>query len=58
MRLGLTGTDVQLWEAVDVAALDLAERLAGGPGAPPGTIEYLINGAWTTQRPIDCTGVR
>jgi hypothetical protein len=51
VRLGETGTDAQLWRTMDVAALDLAGQLAGGPGAPAGTIQYLINGNWVDQRP-------
>lgn len=51
VRLGLTGTDTGLWRAMDQAALDLAEQFAGGPGAPPGTIQYLIGGNWTGQKP-------
>jgi hypothetical protein len=50
VRLGLTRTDVQLWQTMDTAAFDLAEALAGGPGAA-GNIEYLVNGQWVGQRP-------
>ncbi|HET9653868.1 MAG TPA: GMC oxidoreductase [Kineosporiaceae bacterium] len=51
VRLGLTGTDAALWATMDVAALDLAETMAGGPGAPAGSIQYLVNGNWVAQRP-------
>ena len=48
---GDTGRDADLWHTMDVAALDLAEQLAGGPGAPAGTIQYLVNGNWASQKP-------
>jgi hypothetical protein len=51
VRLGRTGTDTQLWQTMDVAALDVAQQLAGGAGAPAGTIQYLIQGTWVDQPP-------
>jgi hypothetical protein len=51
VRLGLTGTDVALWQTMDTAAFDLAEKLASGAGAAAGNIEYLVNGQWVGQRP-------
>ena len=55
VRLGETGgnsgRDADLWTTMDVAAFNIAEQLAGGPGAPLGTIQYLINGTWVDQKP-------
>jgi hypothetical protein len=52
VRLGTTGNDAATWEAMDIAAFDLADTLAGGPGAAAaGDIQYLVNGQWTGIRP-------
>src|SRR4051794_5047672 len=53
VRLGTTGADAATWEAMDIAALDLADALAGGPGAAAaGDIEYLVNNQWVATRPV------
>jgi choline dehydrogenase-like flavoprotein len=52
VRLGTTGTDTATWKAMDTAAFDLADTLAGGPGAAAASkIQYLVNGQWVGTRP-------
>ena len=52
VRLGTSGADTATWRDMDLAALDLADTLAGGPGAgAAGDIQYLVNGQWSPNRP-------
>jgi choline dehydrogenase-like flavoprotein len=45
VHLTLHAADHQVWQAMDHAALHLAQQLAAGPG----TSEYLYDGGWQAQ---------
>jgi hypothetical protein len=45
VHIQLGATDLQVWQAMDQAALALAQAVAKAPG----NIEYLYDGAWKTQ---------
>jgi hypothetical protein len=45
VHLQLSSADLQTWQAMDKAAIDLAQAIAGSPG----NIEYLYDGGWQTS---------
>jgi GMC oxidoreductase len=45
VNIQLIGNDAQTWQAMDQAALDLAQTIAKAPS----NIEYLYDGGWQTQ---------
>jgi hypothetical protein len=47
VQLKARASDLQVWQAMDQAAVALAQRIAGAPG----NIEYLYDGGWQTQPP-------
>lgn len=50
VHLLLGNADLQTWQAMDKAAIDLAQAIAGGAG----NIQYLYDGGWqTTPFPLD-----